>query len=217
MPAATMAERIGSPVSPERTSSIRKLTRILRPTKMRRAATQPASFSIPSANVERHTPRHPLRFIRSRRRAIPGQSSCLKPTILYFPRRRALSPPQRPKGTEMNFYSAVPTSILFIILFRTWTVSERCLFPLPIQALNPSDLFLPTTHGLFTKLVGSGHSESSSLTNLADLSTMILRVQVYPRQRSGVSVRSCSPSLHRSGSAQMSEQRRYWVGCHLLL
>lgn len=69
-------------------------------------------------------PRHPLHFIRFRRRAIPGQSSCLKPTILYFPRRRAPSPPQRPKGTEMNFCSAVPTSILFIILFRTWTVSE---------------------------------------------------------------------------------------------
>ncbi|KAK7057646.1 hypothetical protein R3P38DRAFT_1182376 [Favolaschia claudopus] len=49
-----MAERAVSPVSfnVPRTTGIRKLATILRPTKMRRTATQPASFSVPGVDVD---------------------------------------------------------------------------------------------------------------------------------------------------------------------
>ncbi|KAJ6497546.1 hypothetical protein C8R45DRAFT_1093910 [Mycena sanguinolenta] len=56
MPAFHLAERAGSPVSPARTTGIRTLTKLLRPTRVRRVATQPASFSIPGANIETRSP-----------------------------------------------------------------------------------------------------------------------------------------------------------------
>ncbi|KAJ7270073.1 hypothetical protein B0H12DRAFT_823776 [Mycena haematopus] len=56
MPAPYTVERAGSPVSPARTTRIRMLTKLLRPTRVPRALTQPAPFSIPGPNADTRSP-----------------------------------------------------------------------------------------------------------------------------------------------------------------